>query len=159
MLEAVRIPDSNRDLADSNRRRIAQADPRKGTAADANHGEVGRGIVSDHVGVGLAAIWQTNANGQSPVHDVAVRDDQTVRREEESRPGTARLFRRPVAVMDLDANDGGTNDVHGPDDRTRVGVEELVIPGTGRTVSNGAERSHVPILGTPLHSTPHPFGR
>ena len=92
-----------------------------------------RRIVADHVGLGLPSVRQSNTNRLSAVHDVAVRDDQTVRREEEAGSSARWASRRPATMADLDADDCGADDVDRADDGARVRIEQLVVIDRGST--------------------------
>ena len=53
MVEAVRVADRDRDLADADRARIAKRRPRQRRAVggiDAHDGEIGVGVLADEIG-------------------------------------------------------------------------------------------------------------
>ncbi len=53
MMEAVRVADGDRDLADANGARVAERRPgerRSGESVDADDREIGVGVVADEVG-------------------------------------------------------------------------------------------------------------
>ncbi len=102
--EAERIAHRDRDLPDSQLAGFAQFDVRQRFGrADAQHREVAVGIVADEIGVELRAVRERHADLRRAVHDVAIRQQITVGREDETRAGAAvraaaRACRRANAV-------------------------------------------------------------
>ena len=95
--------------------------------ADADHGDVGVGIVADQVRVEARAVGDAHLDGARAVHDVAVGEDESVGGEHEPRAAAAArrfAFGRARALSDLDVNDGGADPLGGRDHRGGIGVEQ-----------------------------------
>ena len=52
---------------------------------NSNHGQISIGIIADKAGVAAAAIGERDFQPGGAVHDVAVREDESIGREDESR--------------------------------------------------------------------------
>ena len=96
-LEAVRVADRQGELADAHLLRVAQRGRDEVPGVDADHGQVGLGVVADQVGLVLAAVGQRDLEPLGPVDDVAVGQDVSARGEDESRAAPPV---RPVAGRD-----------------------------------------------------------
>ena len=86
-MEAIGIADGDGELADAQNGRIAESHRLEVRRVDANDRQVGFRIVADQVRVRPAAIGEHHFNSVSPVNDVTVGENETVRGDDE--PGTA----------------------------------------------------------------------
>src|SRR5207247_9998345 len=84
-LEAERIPDRDDDLTDAERRRVAQwcGDQRRGV--DAQNREIGLWIIADQLRAQPASIGECHLGFGCAVGHMAVRENEAVRCERESR--------------------------------------------------------------------------
>jgi hypothetical protein len=89
MVEAVRIADRDRDLADTNPAGIAKARPGQLRAVDPQHGQVGIAILANRLGAHRAAVRKGDRRAGGAVHDVAVRQDEPVGRDDDTRATAA----------------------------------------------------------------------
>src|SRR5467141_985846 len=137
-LEAVRIADRDRDLTHTHRSRVAERGRREGIGADANDREVGLGIVADEGSLAHLSVITGHGDRIGAVDDVAVREDESIRSEEETGRAAAEPARvaglTPVPTLGrrapcLDVHDRGADAVHRVDDRLRVSIQQkCVIP-------------------------------
>lgn len=123
VLEAERIPDRDRHLADAHLLRIAERGPGQrsggsGWQIEPQHREIGPAIVPDDVTAERSAVRQRDPQRPHIADDVAVGEDEPVRREDEA--GSTR-------GSGLDAGDSRPGDVDGPYDRAGVRVEQVLI--------------------------------
>ena len=94
VLEAVRVPDRNRQLTWFERLRIAELDRGEIGRGDTDHGDVGVAVLADEISGALTAVGERDVDRGRAVNDVAVREDEPVARED--KPGAAaRLGARP----------------------------------------------------------------
>ena len=49
-----------------------------------DHGKIGVGIITHHVSIGPTAIGECDFDALRPVHDVTVREPETIRRNDKS---------------------------------------------------------------------------
>ena len=118
MLEPVRVSDRNRHLTDASAPRIAEAGERK-RRIDAQHGEIGAGILSDDVRAQRTAVRKNDLWLDRAVHDVMVCQHETIRCKDDTRTG--------AVASTVNVDDGRTDDLDSADHRLGVGVEQLVV--------------------------------
>ena len=114
--------------ADANGARIAEARPRQRCAGGKrrpNDREVGVGIAADDIGAKRSAIGQRHREARRTMDDVAVREDEAVRGEDDTGP---------AAALGVDLHDRRPNHVDRLNHRTRVRVEEIVVVRVVRVV-------------------------
>ena len=93
VLEAIRVPDRNRQLTWFERLRIAELDRGEIGRGDTDHGDVGVAVLADEIGGALTAVGERDVDRGRAVNDVAVREDEPVARED--KPGAAARLARP----------------------------------------------------------------
>src|SRR5438552_12609838 len=81
------ITDRDRNLTDTQSFRVCQSNVRKLRSVDANNREIGIRVVADELGAKFPAVGKIDFNFVRAMHDVAVGQNKTVRRNDES--GTA----------------------------------------------------------------------
>ena len=81
-MEAVRIADRDRELADPHGARVAERRERQRRSVDADDREIGVRILADEIGPRRAAVGHHDRQGAARFHDVAVGQDQAVGREQ-----------------------------------------------------------------------------
>ena len=94
------------------------APPSPSAHDEAEDGQVRVRIVADDVGAKRTAVGERDDDLRRTRHDVAVREDEAVRGEEEARA---------AAAADIDLRDGGADDLHRLNDGARVRVEQRVV--------------------------------
>src|ERR1700674_6077565 len=98
---------------------------------DADHGEIGRGIVADDVSREALPIRERNINARGPMHDVAVGQYEPIGREHKSGAPALTLARFPrtasSGLRNINLDDRGADRFSGADDRLRVGVEQSCV--------------------------------
>jgi hypothetical protein len=77
--------DRHHQLADAERRRVAEARERQTGRLSLDDGQIGPGVSADHPALQLPAVLEAYPNALIPVNDVMVRQEKTVRREEDPR--------------------------------------------------------------------------
>src|SRR5204863_7937376 len=87
MVESERVADGNRDLTHRQSGGLSETRVRRVLGADSNDCQIGVRIVSDDIGSETLVLMGDHADLARAVHDVAVGEQQSVRREEEA--GTA----------------------------------------------------------------------
>jgi len=88
--EAERVPYGDGDLPDTQLAGFTQFDVRQRVGrADAQHREVAVRIVADEIGVEFRAVRERHADMRRAMHNVAIRQQITVGREDETRTGAA----------------------------------------------------------------------
>ena len=89
--------------------------------AAANHRQIGIWIVADQFGVEAVACRSGDESG-APVNDVAVGQDEAIRREHEARTRAS-----AACLLHLDVHDSRTNPLHRADYRARVTIQQLQV--------------------------------
>ncbi len=104
---------------------------RGGARLDADHGQVGIGIVAHELPAEPLAAGEGGVDASGAVDDVAVGEDEAVRREGEPRALTGHFAPRPAPPLDalphLDADDGPADGLRRANDGPRIGVEDLLL--------------------------------
>src|SRR5207253_8857485 len=100
---------------------------------DAGDGEVGVWVVAGESGDDPRAVRENDFNLAGPVHDVAVRQNEPVRREDEPGAAATRLPGKPrigLAALHpmqrVNIDDRRADLLRRADDRLRVGVQQVV---------------------------------
>ena len=104
-----RIADRDGQLTDAQRLGIGQAHMPKLRRIDADDGEIGVGIVADQLRGIFASVRQADRDLIRVVHDVAVGQNKSVRRDDKTGAAAADFSRAlPAAplLFDVDVNDG-----------------------------------------------------
>jgi hypothetical protein len=127
VVEAQGIADRDGDLAHADLLRIGEAQMPHVGQINAQHREVGVGIIADDLGARFATVGCLGVNRFGAMHDMAVGHDKTVRRNEEARSAAAAAMARPR----LDMHDGRTGLAHGRAHRARIRIEESQIGSNG----------------------------
>ncbi len=139
VLEAVRVADRDRELADAQAARRPERRGRKAARPDADHRDVGVRIIADDVRVVARAVREARADRFDPMDHVAVGQDQAVRGEHE--PGARAAALAPAArLLDLEVGNGGPDALGGSNDRPGVGVEQPGVAVAGPAGRGGAGR-------------------
>jgi hypothetical protein len=128
------VADGDGDAADLELLRAPESGVRQIVPGDAEHGEVRMRIFTDHARGLALATGQRDHDSVGPGDDVAVRENEPVRREHES--GAAAALRSWISAWgpairpsdDVDLGRGGPHPFGDARHRPRVGVEQLVIP-------------------------------
>ncbi len=123
MAVAKQIPCANGMIAV----RASQRCRGKLVPADADHRDVGVGVVADEVRIEARAVGEAHLDRARAVHHMAVGEDEAVGRKHESRAAAAaRRFAlgRAGGLGDLDVNDGGADALRGRDHRSGIGIEQ-----------------------------------
>src|SRR5439155_7028994 len=96
-------------------------------------GEVGLGIVANHIASKRTAIGQHDSDPIRVIDNVAVGEDQAVRRKNEPRstsailaPTTARC-RGARTTSHVDLDDGRADHLDGPNHRARIRIQKRVV--------------------------------
>jgi len=140
MLETIGAADGDRDLAHFHLRGIAQDAPVVHRRLDADHGEVGIGVVAHEAGARFAPVGQAHRERARLRGDVAVGEGVAVGRDGEARAGSRALS----LAMHRDVDDGRADLADGGGDRRRIGIEEIGIA-HGRDMGDaGANRNPRP---------------
>ena len=122
MLEAVRIPDRDRELPDAHLARGPEHGRGRRSAAQANHRDIGVRIVADEIGLAARAVGERRADAARAVHHVAVGEEKPIRRKSEARAAAAAPVER-----DFEMRDGRRYRIDRADHRDRIGVEQAAI--------------------------------
>ena len=77
-LESVRIADGDGDFSDTQRGGVAQRHVGKFGRMDPDHRQIGVGIVPNQEGFTGAAVGERDLDPRRAIHDVAVREDESV---------------------------------------------------------------------------------
>src|SRR6266545_3003065 len=130
-LERERIPDRNDVVADLDLVGVVGADNREIAGVHLQDGDIRTGVAADDLRVEGAAVVELKLCRLRITHDVGVRDEVAVRRENEPRPRALALTRvdRDGRDRRLDLGDDA-GDVVGRDRRARA--PDLVRLGRGR---------------------------
>ena len=123
-LEAERIADGNRDLADPHAIGRAQPGPGEARGMQPQQREVGVRIVADRISLQRAAVGQDRLDLLGAMHDMAVGQHEAVRREDHA--GAAAL------AAGLEVHDRRRHLVDGTGHRRRIGVEQVGVVGCAR---------------------------
>ena len=97
----------------------------------ADHSQIGFGIVADHRGLKLPAVGERGLDMFRAVDDMAIRENETIRSEDEARAAASHfaalrllLGSLPAAPMaDFDIDDGGSDRFGRTGDDLRIGIE------------------------------------
>ena len=81
-------------------------------------------VVADNVGVGLPAVGKRHLDPLGAMHDVAVGQDEPVRRDDKAR-AAAQALARPAAHFDI--YDRRPDFLGGADHGPRVGIQQSVV--------------------------------
>jgi hypothetical protein len=84
---------------------------------DPNHCEIRLGIITDEVCRIIAAARKINDYSASAVDDVAVGQNEAVRRNHKSRAASAMLPMTLASLLDFDIRDGGRDSINCGDHR------------------------------------------
>jgi hypothetical protein len=96
----------------------------KGWRIDPNHGEIRFGIITDQVPPIIATIGKINGNSRGVVNDMAVRQNESIRRNYESRAASARLTQVIFALLlNLDVSDRGRDPIDCGHHRARILIQ------------------------------------
>jgi hypothetical protein len=147
-MEPVWVADRDRDLTDPNRSRIAKRRPghrRPARRIDANDGEIRIDIGVNPIGVERSAVGQDGLQPPVALHDMAVRQDETVRGEQDARSS---------AAPGVDPNHSRADVLDRAHHRLRVGVEKLAVVWTRAL----GFREHVTSVRVVAPSSHHPNG-
>src|SRR5262249_44753513 len=129
-LEAVRIANGDGKVTRPDGLRVAEHDRLEVRRVDADHGQVGVGVVADPLGGVLAAVGEGNLDLNGMVDDMAVGEDKAVGGEDEA--GAVAVGLAPPAahaaavrlVPHIQVDHGRGDLVHGGDHGGGVGVEQ-----------------------------------
>jgi hypothetical protein len=116
-IETGRVADRNRNLPDAYRGGVSQRHEGQAIAGDADHGDVGIGIVAEHLSACLSTVRERHADMGGAADDVAVGDEKPVVGKEKA--GARALTR------DIKSHDCRSDDFGGPDDGRGIGVEKI----------------------------------
>ena len=122
-LKPKRITNGDRDLTDTQCFRIGQPHMRKLRRINANHGEISIRIVSDKLGARFPAVGKIDYDFARTMHDVAIGQNKTIRRDDESRAAAAA---RAVGPR-FDVHHRRRDPVDRTDDGARIFVEQSDI--------------------------------
>ncbi len=122
-LKTERVTNGDCDLTDAQCFRIGQPHVGKLRRINANHGEIGIRIVSDKLGARFTAVGKVDHNFARTMHDVAVGQNKTVRRDDESRAAAAA---RAVGPR-FNVHHRRRDPVNRTDDGARIFVEQSDI--------------------------------
>ena len=128
-LEAVRAPEGQHELAHAEPARVAARDRHEAGRVDAQDREVGVGVVADEARGPAAAVGQRDPDGGRSLHDVAVRQQEAVRRQGEA--GAAALAAAAPGA-DRHVDDARGRALDGLHHRLRVRVERGRFRGVRR---------------------------
>src|ERR1043165_1628261 len=134
-LETVRVADGDDELADAHALRAAELRGQQVRRVDANDRQVRVGIIADQLRLTTLPVRETHIESRCAVYDVAVRQDETVGREDEPRPVAVRLALAPPPahlMRNLNVYDRRADALGHTDDRTRISIEQLVVRCVGR---------------------------
>ena len=129
-LEAVWVADGDRQLADADAPRIAEAHRRAGSPCTRTTARSVPGSSPISTACRLAAVRQGDADLGGAVDDVAVGDDEAVGRDDEARAAAGGIA-AAVRVTDLDVDDRRADGFGRADDGARVGIEQLAVVAVG----------------------------
>ena len=121
MMESVGVADRNRDLTDADAPRIAKRRPRQRPTIGRrrpDHREIRIVVSSDEISAQRSSVGQHDGQSRRAMDDVAVRQNETVRREDDAGArGASRFY----------FDDGGSNDFDGADHGSGIRVEQIEI--------------------------------
>ena len=145
VLEAVRIPDGDRDLADANAARVGERRERQRPSfdADSHDGKIGVCVAADQVGRRRSAVWKHRLQAARTGDHVMVGEDQAVGAQDDA--GAA-------AAVGVDARDRRRNRVDGRRDRAGIRVEQIVVVvamGQHASIVRSRRRSGITRMGRP----------
>ena len=127
MLEAIGAADRDSDLAHSDGCGIAEPAPRNVADAHLEHGEIGIRVVADDVCARGASIGQRDFDRCGACGDVTVRDEVSVRRDQESRSSALLPTARSPLAFDTHVRNGGRDERDRSRDGLRIRVEKRRI--------------------------------
>src|SRR4029453_1198000 len=107
-LKAKRITNRDHELTCAQILRVGQAHMSELRRTDSNHGEIGVRIVARYLCWVFASIGQIYTNRIRRMNDVAISQNESVRRDDETRPIAAELTRSSLdvdALFDVDFRD------------------------------------------------------
>ena len=122
-LQAERTAHRDHELADAQRRGVAELRDRQAARREPNHGEIGRRIVADELDAEPVAVGRLGRELPAVVHDVAIGDRVAVGRDQEAGAAAA----APVAVLPRDADHRRRHGLDDVDHRLRIGVEQVGV--------------------------------
>ena len=108
-LKAERITNRDYELTYAQILRVGQAHMSELRRIDSNHSEIGVRIVARHLRRIFASIRQIYGDRIRRMNDVAISQNESVRRDDETRPIAAGLARSTLdvhALFDVDVHDG-----------------------------------------------------
>src|SRR2546426_4368664 len=93
VLKAVRVTDRDDQLPDTNPLRLAKLRRDQIRRIDSDHPEICIWIVAHQIRLVLVTVWQSHFDFLSAMNHMAVRENEAIRREDESRTAAATFLR------------------------------------------------------------------
>ena len=118
VMKSVGIADGDGHLARPHPLRISQPRPRQRRRVDPEHGQIGVRVGANQRRLHSPAVGQRHPDRRPRIDDVAVGEQEPIRREDHARP---------AAFSGLDADHCRTDGLHRTDDRFRIGVEQFDV--------------------------------
>jgi hypothetical protein len=157
-VEAQRVADGDDELSDAKRRRVAQRGVGKTGRPHPHHGEIGGGVLPHQLGAVHALVGEAHLERGGAMHDVAVGEDVSVRRDHDPRAApcpAARALGRDEHHRGRDRVDDGGHRAGEVVEKLDLAVLAFVQPaGGGRAVGRRAGNGVAPDLLAVTHRLP-----